>query len=66
MGNWTITVKGIGQHHNNEPSFDADGIALRFVKELLSAGQNVEKAEFVHQSGDSEITDDLLGESNRN
>ncbi len=46
MGNWNITVQGIGCHHNGKPEIDADLLASEFVKNLIQAGQDIEVATF--------------------
>jgi len=40
MGNWSVTIRGIGQHHNEKPQ-DVEVLAGEFVARLLRAGQNV-------------------------
>ena len=47
MGNWNISVRGIGPHHNNQP-FDADKMAARFVRDLLLAGHGICGADITH------------------
>lgn len=54
MGNWTITIKGLGQHHNNGSPHDADMIAKQLVRELTNARQTLESAEFVSDSTPAE------------
>lgn len=46
MGDWSITIRGTGQHHNNGHENDADVIAKETVDRLLAAGQNVKDAAF--------------------
>lgn len=48
MGNWNISVQGVGAHHNTDYPRDANVIAKKFVDELLAAGHYVEKATFTH------------------
>lgn len=43
MGNWHISIEGMGSHHNKDVN-DADQLAAAFVKELQAAGQKVERA----------------------
>lgn len=50
MGNWTITIRGVGQHDNNLPA-DADAQALVFVQKLIASGQVVTDAYFTAGSG---------------
>lgn len=40
MGNITITIKLVGQHHNQHPA-DAERMAARFVDELRKAGHSL-------------------------
>jgi hypothetical protein len=49
MGNWNISIQGIGQHHNASPDVfrkDANVMANRFVEELRAAGHYIESASF--------------------
>lgn len=48
MGNWTITIHGVGSHHNPEVPTDANRMTAKFVDELKAAGHNVEGASFTH------------------
>lgn len=48
MGNWNISIRGLGPHHNKDFPNDADRLAARFVRELLSAGHVVVSAEITH------------------
>lgn len=41
MGNWAITVTGIGPHHNQNYENDVNRLAAGFVRLLRRAGQNV-------------------------
>lgn len=59
MGNWVITVHGVGAHHNfdgerkrNVP-YDADLMTREFVGKLKEAGHTVKAATFSH-GGDHE------------
>lgn len=47
MGNWNITIEGVGPHHNDR-DFDADFMAKAFVKALKDAGHIIRYASFVH------------------
>ncbi len=40
MGNWNITVRGIGIHHNGRPD-DAEAMAKVFVQSLKAAGHQI-------------------------
>lgn len=48
MGNWNISIRGVGAHHNAENPKDADRMARRFVRELREAGHFVLGAEITH------------------
>lgn len=43
MGNWNVTIQGVGQHHNNSPN-DVETITKEFVDRLVKAGHNIESA----------------------
>ena len=52
MGDWTITIRGIGAHHNpNNPS-DADRMARLFTKALRDAGHTITEAGFTYGGHD--------------
>lgn len=55
MGNCTITIKLVGQHHNASP-FDAEQMAAEFVKKLEAAGHNVTHAGITH-GGEVDLRD---------
>lgn len=56
MGNWNISIRGVGPHHNHNDAdgrpkgnpTDADRMARRFVRELEEAGHHVTGAEITH------------------
>lgn len=48
MGNWNITIQGVGAHHNKDYSKDANLMYEKFVKELREAGHYVHHASFTH------------------
>ncbi len=57
MGNWNISIRGIGQHHN-ESDKDVDRLMAAFIVELAKAGQFIEDAALVYggkQSYDSSL-----------
>jgi len=41
MGNWNISIRGVGAHHGKFNGQDANRMAARFVKELKNAGHTV-------------------------
>lgn len=64
MGQWNITIRGTGCHHNKGGAFssktgsatDANRMAAEFVKELKEAGHAVVSASITY-GGDEDITD---------
>ena len=40
MGNWNITINGVGQHHNGQPR-DVERLAAEFVERLRANGHTV-------------------------
>lgn len=52
MGQWNITITGVGAHHNDDYPQDANRMARRFVEELRNAGHTVEHASFTHGGRD--------------
>lgn len=57
MGNWHISIEGVGCHHNNNWEKDADKMTKDFVKELKKAGHSISKASFTY--GGSEDVNEL-------
>lgn len=52
MGNWNITVRGMGSHHNKKYAKDANRMAAKFVQDLKDAGHSVASASFTHGAED--------------
>lgn len=50
MGNWNITIQGVGQHHNADDPKDANVMADIFVHELRQAGQSITHASITYGS----------------
>lgn len=49
MGNWHISIEGVGQHHNSQDNErDAEKMSKHFVKRLKEAGHHISKATFTH------------------
>lgn len=48
MGDWNITIRGTGSHHNSDYPKDANRMARRFVEELSRAGHTVREASITH------------------
>ncbi len=55
MGNWNISIQGIGSHHNENAPQDAQRMAARFVEALAAAGQTIEVASFT-SGGKEDLT----------
>jgi len=53
MGNWNISIRGVGAHHNENNPKDVDRIARRFVRELREAGHSILDAEITHGSAEA-------------
>jgi hypothetical protein len=53
MGNWHISIEGVGVHHNANLSHDADRMAAVFVQQLIAAGHSVSKATFTYGGAES-------------
>jgi len=62
MGNFHISIEGLGAHHNDANPNDANRMAHRFVNELRRAGHRVSRATITHggadRLGDGETGDD--------
>jgi len=56
MGQWNITVRGVGAHHNKKYTTDANRMAAQFVKDLRAAGHTVVSASITY-GGDDNLTD---------
>lgn len=48
MGNWHISVRGVGMHHNSGNPADADVLARALVAALKAAGHQVLGAAFTY------------------
>jgi len=46
MGDWKISITGIGSHHNKSNTTDADKMVIEFIKQLKSSGHNIRTATF--------------------
>ncbi|HEY8094606.1 MAG TPA: hypothetical protein VIE65_00735 [Methylobacter sp.] len=55
MGNWNITIRGVGVHHNKKLQKDANRMAAKFVHELREAGHHIVSASFTH-GGEDDIS----------
>lgn len=55
MGNWNMTVVGVGCHHNmNNPS-DADKMFAEFVEKLKAAGHGISHASITYGGAQIEV-----------
>lgn len=52
MGNWNITVRGVGCHHNRKLASDANRMAAAFVQHLKDAGHTVVSATITYGGED--------------
>lgn len=52
MGNWNISIRGVGAHHNKKSAQDANRMAAEFVRALEDAGHSVIDASFTHGGAD--------------
>ncbi len=52
MGNYNISINGIGCHHNDQ-DYDADRLAANLVSELKDKGHTIESATFTHGGAES-------------
>ncbi|MCC6178823.1 MAG: hypothetical protein WAZ94_15195 [Phycisphaerales bacterium] len=43
MGNWNVTIRGVGPHHNQQET-DVEQVAAKAVAQLKAAGHNVVSA----------------------
>ena len=48
MGNWNITIRGVGAHHNASNPKDANIMTAEFVRLLKAAGHSVIAASFTY------------------
>jgi hypothetical protein len=56
MGNWNITIRGVGAHHNKKNESDANRMTAIFVKKLKEAGHSIQSATITH-GGEDDLTD---------
>jgi len=60
MGNWNISIHGVGAHHNKKLEADANRLAAKFVAELKAAGHTVSAATFTHGGEDNILDPEYL------
>ncbi len=58
MGNWHISIEGVGFHHNSKMPEDANRMAKKFAEDLKAAGHSVTKATFTHGAADDLLSVD--------
>lgn len=56
MGNWNITIRGVGNHHNESLPSDANRMAAEFVQKLKDVGHTIVAASITHGG-----EDDIVG-----
>lgn len=56
MGNWNITIRGVGAHHNRNYPTDANRMAADFVQKLREAGHSIQGATITHGGEDDVST----------
>lgn len=54
MGNWNMTVIGLGAHHNKNYETDANELFKDFVLRLKDAGHDISHASFTNGARDVE------------
>jgi hypothetical protein len=52
VGNFNISIEGVGFHHNKNTPNDANRMAQKFVKELEAAGHMISHATITHGGKD--------------
>jgi len=56
MGNWNITIRGVGRHHNaDKHPHDANIMTAEFVRALKAAGHTIVAASITH-GGEDDLT----------
>lgn len=56
MGNWNITIRGVGPHHNVALKTDANQMAAAFVQALKDSGHSILAASITF-GGEDDLTD---------
>jgi hypothetical protein len=51
MGNWHLSVQGVGPHHSGKPT-DADALGKELVAKLRQAGHQITHASLHHPAAD--------------
>lgn len=63
MGNWHISVRGVGAHHNENYPQDANRMAAEFVEALRAAGHSVMAADFTYGAAENLNTNEMFVET---
>lgn len=64
MGQWNISIHGMGVHHNGKTlKEDANRMAADFVRQLRAAGHTVSKATITY-GGEEDVTDNVAYAAN--
>lgn len=56
MGNWNISIRGVGPHHNGRPDIDADAKARNLVADLVAAGHIIDGASFTYGAAEDIVS----------
>ena len=65
MGNWNISINGVGCHHNKKLASDANRLAAKFVADLRAAGHTVSHAAFTHGGEDNILDPDYIAQRDK-
>lgn len=57
MGNWSISIQGLGVHHNDSCPQDADKLVNKFMAELIAGGHIIESAHFTFGGRENLLAD---------
>lgn len=52
MGNWNLSIHGVGCHHNKKLATDANRMFAKFVQELKAAGHSISRATITYGGED--------------
>lgn len=65
MGNWNISINGVGAHHNKKLAADANRLAAKFVADLKAAGHSVSHASFTYGGAENILDPEYLAACER-
>jgi hypothetical protein len=63
MGNWHISIRGVGSHHNQNNPTDADKMFRQMVADLRAAGHHIDDAAFTHGAVETANCDCVASDS---